>query len=221
MEFRLPQLLRLFNVFCENDGLENCAQLVEEEIIKIVDENSLNDEHDRNVSVSSLNFHDANDMQSHKLGDAMFDEDDIFSPQSFDEQIYYDDGMPPIYDDYDDDMYAINSDSNHETCHHDFNIECDYANHVSHDSYFVEFTPTISHEKKFSYVESSKISMLVDHEKNALCAGYIVEFVHDATENYYEGGTYACRNCNNTKFPPYVFKVLKLCLFCLPMLVDS
>ena len=38
--------------------------------------------------------------------------------------------------------------------------------------------------------------MLVDHEKNALGAGYIVEFIHDATENYYEGGTYACRNCN-------------------------
>ena len=40
-------------------------------------------------------------------------------------------------------------------------------------------------------MESSKISMLVDHEKNALCDGYIVEFIHDATENYYEGGTYA------------------------------
>ena len=26
--------------------------------------------------------------------------------------------------------------------------------------------------------------MLVDHEKNALCDGYIVEFIHDATENY-------------------------------------
>ena len=39
-------------------------------------------------------------MQSHKLGDAMFDEDDVFYPQSFDEQIYYDESMPPIYDDY-------------------------------------------------------------------------------------------------------------------------
>ena len=76
-------------------------------------------------------------------------------------------------------------------------------------------------EKKFAYVESNKISMLVDHEKNALCARYIVKFIHDATENYYEGGTYACRNCNNMKFPLYVFKVLKLCLFCLPMLDDS
>src|SRR6266566_4039506 len=76
-------------------------------------------------------------------------------------------------------------------------------------------------EKKYAYVESNKFSMLVDHEKNALCVSYVVKFLHDATENYYEGGTYACRNCNNIKFPLYVFKVLKLCLFCLPMLVDS
>ena len=50
--------------------------------MKILDENSQNDEHDRNIaSINSLNIHDANDMQSHKLGDAMFDEDDIFRPQ--------------------------------------------------------------------------------------------------------------------------------------------
>ena len=42
---------------------------------------SLDDEQDCNVvSVNSLNIHDASDMQSHKLGDAMFDEDDIFCP---------------------------------------------------------------------------------------------------------------------------------------------
>ena len=82
-------------------------------------------------------------------------------------------------------------------------------------------TPTISNEKNFAYVESSKFSMLIDHEKNALCAGYIVEFIHHATENYYEGGICACRNCNNIKFPLYVLKVLKLCLFYFPMLVDS
>ena len=57
----------------------------------------LNDEDDCNVvSMNSLNIHDANDMQSHNLGDAMFDEDDIFCPPSFDEQIYYDESMPPI-----------------------------------------------------------------------------------------------------------------------------
>ena len=68
-------------------------------------------------------------------------------------------------------------------------------------------------KKKFAYVESRKFYMFVDHEKNALGAGYIVEFIHDATENYYEGGTYACRNCSNIKSPLYVLKVLKLCLF--------
>ena len=48
--------------------------------------------------------------------------------------------------------------------------------------------------------------VLVDHEKNALGSGYIVEFIHDATENYYEGGAYACRNFNNVKFSLYLLQ---------------
>ena len=99
--------------------------MLEEEIYKMFGTKYLNDEHDCNgVSMNSLNIHDANDMQSHKLGDAMFDEDDVFENifaainvcpklgddmfyeddifylSSFDMQIYYDDSMPPIYDDY-------------------------------------------------------------------------------------------------------------------------
>ena len=42
----------------------------------------------------------AYDTKSPKLGDAIFNEDDTFSLPSFDMQIYYDDSMPPIYDDY-------------------------------------------------------------------------------------------------------------------------
>ena len=72
----------------------------------------------------------------------------------------------------------------------------------------------------FAYVESNKIYMLGDHENNALCDIYIVEFIHDATENYYESGTYASTYFNNIKFPLYVLKFSKLCMFCLPMLVD-
>ena len=83
-----------------------------------------------------------------------------------------------IFDGCCDDMYAIKNNDYHETCHLDFNFQLDYA---SQDSYFVEFAPTIIHEKKFAYVESSKFSMLVDHEMNALCDGYIVEFIHEAT----------------------------------------
>ena len=61
----------------------------------------------------------------------------------------------------------------------------------------------------------------MNHEMMLLCDSYIVEFIHDATKNYYERGRCACTYCNNIKFPLYVLKVLKFCLFCLPMLVDS
>ena len=59
------------------------------------------------------------------------------------DQICYDDFLPPTYDDYCDDTYVTKSS----------------------DKYFVEFAPTIIHEKNFAYVKSSKFSMLVDHEK--------------------------------------------------------
>ena len=136
--------------------------------------------------------------------------------------IDYDENKVATYDDYCYDTYVIKSSDDYchnfeypFTEHYSFNVETIYSIQVSYD------TPTIMNENKFAYVESNKNPMFVGHEKNALCDSYIVEFIHDATENYYEGGTYACRNCNNIKFPPYVFKVLKLCLFCLPMLVDS
>ena len=57
--------------------------------------------------------------------------------------------------------------------HYSYNVETIYSIQVSYD------TPTILKEKNLAYVESSKFSMLVDHEKNALGAGYIVEFIHD------------------------------------------
>ena len=62
-------MLHLFNIFREYDGKENCAQVLEEECIKMLGTKFLYDEHDCNiVSMNSFNIHDANDMQSHKLG---------------------------------------------------------------------------------------------------------------------------------------------------------
>ena len=88
MELRVPHMLHLFNVFRENKDSNNCAQVLEEECIRMFGTKYLNDEHDCNVvSTNSLNIHDANDMQSHKLGDAMFSEYDIFSTPSFDKNI--------------------------------------------------------------------------------------------------------------------------------------
>ena len=77
----------------------------------------------------------------------------------------------------------------------------------------VNINPTI--------LEECQLCIHVDRVKNMFCDSYIVEFIHDATENYYEGGIYACRSCNNIKFPLYVLKILKLSLFYLPMQVDS
>ena len=49
MELRWSHIIRLYNVFCENDGNEICAQLIEEEFYKMFDKNALHDEHDWNV----------------------------------------------------------------------------------------------------------------------------------------------------------------------------
>ena len=46
MELRWPHMLHLFNVFHENDGTENFAQVLEEECIKMFSTKYLNDEYE-------------------------------------------------------------------------------------------------------------------------------------------------------------------------------
>ena len=48
--------------------------------------------------------------------------------------------------------------------------------------------------------------MLADHEKNALCDGYIIEFIHDTTENYYDGGIYVVEIAIISSFLPMCLK---------------
>ena len=67
--------------------------------------------------------------------------------------------------------------------------------------------------------ELDKNYVFVDHEKHVLCVGSIVEFVHDATESYYERGKYGCKSFQVTKTPLFMLKVLKLLLVYLPMLI--
>ena len=52
------------------------------------------------ISMISLNAIVANTMENCKLGDAGFDEYDLFSPPSLKQEICFDDTLPPIYDDY-------------------------------------------------------------------------------------------------------------------------
>ena len=64
--------------------------------------------------------------------------------------------------------------------------------------------PRLPDDKNYNAIESGfnptifemdRNYVLVDHEKPV----YIVEFVHDATENYYERGKYGCRSSHVTK----------------------
>ena len=93
--------------------------------------------------------------------------------------IDYDENKVATYDNYCDDTYAIKTSDGYiyKTCHdydypfselYSFNVETIYSIRVSYD------TLNIPNEKKIAYVESNKNSMLVDHENNALCDGYIV-----------------------------------------------
>ena len=60
-------------------------------------------------------------------------------------------------------------------------VSIDYDNKVAfYDDYYDDMYA----------VKSNKSSMLVHHENNALCDGYMDKSIHDATENYYERGTY-------------------------------
>src|SRR3954463_11111897 len=137
----------------------------------------------------------------------------------------YDDVITPIYG-YNKDIYDIRRNYPYESCHnhggnyslvenHLPNTQLIYSVQVVYDSP----TPTITNEKDYAHVESKSTLLHVDHGNNALCDTYIVEFIRDPTENYYEKGTYAYRYSNNIKFPLFMVNILKLCLFCLPMLV--
>jgi hypothetical protein len=167
------------------------------------------------ISMNALNTIVANDMENSKLGEAGFDEHDIFSPPSIEEKIFFDDTLPPICDDYNSGLFVQPTMESKFCCDYTMPPTLDENNN---DSYFVEFAPTTTNKIDYAYVESNNF-MHETHDKNALCDSYIVEFAHDATESYYERGKYGCRNFHVTKTPLYVLKFLKLHLFYLTMLV--
>ena len=74
-----------------------------------------------------------------------------------------------------------------------------------------------------SYVPKNRVEnytrVIVGHEQHDLCNSYILDVVHDTTENYFEWGKFGCRNFHVTKTSLFMLKVLKLFLFHLPMLI--
>ena len=51
MELRLHHIIHLYNVFCEIDGKENCAQFIEEESNSLF---GINDEHDMMMDMNNI-----------------------------------------------------------------------------------------------------------------------------------------------------------------------
>ena len=91
------------------------------------------------ISMNALNTIVANAMENSKLGEAGFDEHDIFSPPSIEEKIYFDDTLPPIYDDYNDSSLLLPP-VMEDKFDYDYNIPPIF------DSYFVEFAPTTTNK---------------------------------------------------------------------------
>jgi hypothetical protein len=103
------------------------------------------------------------------LGEAGFDEHDIFCPASMEEKIYFDDTMPPIYDDYNDEYDIFSPPSIEEKISYDYNmppIFDDYGDENNVDSYVVEFAPTTINKNDYAYVGSINYFMHVAHDKN-------------------------------------------------------
>src|SRR4051812_14192232 len=97
------------------------------------------------ISVNALYTIIANAIEKSKLGEARFDEHVIFSSPSTEEKIYFDDTMPPIYDNYNDDCAIFSPPTIEEEINYDYNkppIFDDYGDENNIDCYFVEFAST-------------------------------------------------------------------------------
>ena len=96
-------------------------------------------------NVSRMNYLDTivvDVMEKFKLGEVGFDEHDIFSPPSLEEDIYFDDTLPPIYDDYNDELDVFSPPNIEDKINYDFNappIYDDHGDENNNDSYIVEF----------------------------------------------------------------------------------
>ena len=211
--------------------------------------NSENDDVNNCFTISTIHVPSNNDIENSKLGDEVFEnpfttndyifetsppsknDDDMFTNKYTWKDNYslvYDNTMPPVFDTYCEDNYFIDYNYNHphETFHnyggngfltqnHPSNIQLVYHVQVLYND------PIVINKKDFAYVENINTFMHVDHDKNDSCDGYIVDFIHDATGSFYERGRHGFACHNNIKSPLFLLKILKLHLFCHPMLLAS
>ena len=115
------------------------------------------------ITMDALNTIVANAMENSKLGEAGFDEHDIFSPPSIEEKIFFDDTLPPIYDDYNDSGLLVPP-TMESKFYYDYTMP-PTLDENNNDSYFVEFAPTTTNKIDYAYVESNNF-MHETHDKN-------------------------------------------------------
>jgi hypothetical protein len=125
----------------------------------------------------------------------------------------YDDTKPLVYDSYDDGYNIFSPPTFEEKISYDYNMPPIYDDYGDENNYSSESTPTT-----IVHVGSINSLMHVAHDRDALCDGYVVNSIHDATKSYYEGGKYVLKDLSNIEFPLFMLQFLKLYLFCLPML---
>src|SRR3954467_12774257 len=131
-----------------------------------------------------------------------FDPMDSFEISLFDEfDAFYTYGLDATMDDAYKDEISIVPYVKHEIIAIAPTLECDGLHLSYHPKNRVE----------------NNTRVLVGHEQHDLCDSYILDVVHDATENYFERGKFGCRNFHVTKTPLFMLKVLKLFFFHLPM----
>jgi hypothetical protein len=80
------------------------------------------------------------------------------------------------------------------------------------NNYSVESAPTM-----IVHVGSINSFVHVARDRDALCDSYIVNYINDATESYYERGKHGLMDLNNIEFPLSMLQFLKLHLFYLSM----
>ena len=107
-----------------------------------------------------------------KLGDAMFDEDDISSIPSFDDNNYYDESMPVTYDDYIDESgfgRVSSLGSSDPTILEDVESYCDnYESGFGEVMTLFSDTSTILEEVSIDYDEN-KVATYDDYCEENLC----------------------------------------------------
>jgi hypothetical protein len=117
------------------------------------------------------------------------------------------------YDDYNDEYNIFSSPTIEGETRYDYNMPPIFDDYGDANN-FVEFAPTT-----IVHVGSIISFVHMAHDRDVLCASYIVNSIHDATESYYEIGKHGLMDLNNIKFPLFMFQILKLHLFYLTMLV--